>query len=70
MDAGDLNGALAKVEEARELRPSDDTFLFRLASLNFDLKRYSIARDYAQEAVSLAPSGVALSFFAWACREP
>ena len=56
MDAGDLISALAKVEEARELRPSDDTILFRLASLNFDLKRYAIARNYAEEAVSLAPS--------------
>ena len=56
VDSGDLNGALARVEEARELRPSDDTILFRLASLNFDLRRYTLAREYAQEAISLAPS--------------
>ena len=56
VDSGDLCGALARREEARELRPSDHTVLFRLASLNYDLERYDVARDYAQEAVALTPS--------------
>ena len=44
------------MEEARELRPSDDRLLFRLASLHYDLQRYDLAQSYAQEAISLAPS--------------
>jgi len=44
------------MEEARELRPSDDRLLFRLASLQYDLKRYDLAQGYAQEAIALAPS--------------
>ena len=44
------------MEEARELRPSDDRILFRLASVQYDLQRYDPARNYAQEAISLAPS--------------
>ena len=56
VSSGDLRGAVARMEEARELRPSDDQVLFRLASLHFDLKRYDVARNYAQEAISLAPS--------------
>jgi Flp pilus assembly protein TadD len=56
VDSGDLTNALACMEQARDLQPSDDTILFRLGSLNFDLKRYDLARNYAQEAVALAPS--------------
>jgi tetratricopeptide (TPR) repeat protein len=56
VDAGDLQTAAARMEEARELRPSDDRILFRLASVYFDLQRYELARNYAQEAISLAPS--------------
>jgi tetratricopeptide (TPR) repeat protein len=56
VNSGDLHGAMARMEEARELRPEDDQVLFRLASLSFDLKRYDAARNYAQEAISLAPS--------------
>ena len=33
VDAGNLHLATARMEEARELRPSDDRLLFRLASL-------------------------------------
>lgn len=54
--AGDLHGAVARMEEARELSPADDRILFRLASLHFDLQQYDLARNYAQEAISLAPS--------------
>jgi tetratricopeptide (TPR) repeat protein len=56
VDAGNLHLAAARMEEARELRPSDDRLLFRLASLQYDLKRYDLAQGYAQEAVALAPS--------------
>ena len=56
VDSGDLESALARMEAARELRPSDATILFRLASLNYDLSRYPLARQYAQEAIALTPS--------------
>lgn len=56
VDAGDLHLATARMEEARELWPSDDRLLFRLASLYYDLQRYDSAEAFAQEAISLAPS--------------
>ncbi|MDQ2949180.1 MAG: tetratricopeptide repeat protein [Acidobacteriota bacterium] len=56
VDAADLSSALRLMEEARELRPSDEVVLFRLASLHYDLKHYDLARNYAQEAISLAPT--------------
>jgi tetratricopeptide (TPR) repeat protein len=56
VDSGDLPGALARMEQARDLRPQDDTILFRLASLNYDLAHYDKARDAIQEAIALAPS--------------
>lgn len=56
VNSGDLQAAAARMEEARELRPSDDRILFRLASVHYDLQRYDLARNYAQEAISLAPS--------------
>ncbi|MCX6626994.1 MAG: tetratricopeptide repeat protein, partial [Candidatus Solibacter sp.] len=39
VDSGDLEAAAARVDEARELRPSDDLILFRLAGLHYDLGR-------------------------------
>jgi tetratricopeptide (TPR) repeat protein len=56
VEAGDLQTAAARLEEARELRPADDRILFRLASLQYDLKRFDRAEAYAQEALALAPS--------------
>jgi tetratricopeptide (TPR) repeat protein len=56
VNAGDLNAALTKLEEARELRAGDATLLFRLAGLHFDLQQFEVARNYVQEAISLAPS--------------
>jgi tetratricopeptide (TPR) repeat protein len=56
VDGGNLHLAAARLEEARELRPSDDRLLFRLASLHYDLHRYDLAQSYVQEAISLAPS--------------
>ncbi len=56
VDAADLSSALRLMEEARELRPSDEVVLFRLASLHYDLKHYDRARTYAQQAISLAPT--------------
>src|SRR5437867_3380290 len=35
VDSGDLQAAVARMEEARELRPSDDRILFRLASVHY-----------------------------------
>jgi tetratricopeptide (TPR) repeat protein len=56
VESGDLRAAAATLEEARVLRPADDKVLFRLAGLHFDLKQMDLARNYAQEAISLAPS--------------
>ncbi|MDQ6678062.1 MAG: tetratricopeptide repeat protein [Acidobacteriota bacterium] len=56
VDAGDLPAAASRLEQARELRPADDALLFRLASVYYDLQKYAIARNYAEEAISLAPS--------------
>jgi tetratricopeptide (TPR) repeat protein len=56
VDAGDLQGALTQMKEARDLRPQDDGVLFRLASLCYDLARYDQGRDAIEEAVALAPS--------------
>jgi tetratricopeptide (TPR) repeat protein len=55
IDSGDLNTAAARLEAARELN-SSEALLFRLASVNYDLKRYDAARNYAEEAISLSPS--------------
>jgi tetratricopeptide (TPR) repeat protein len=56
VDAGNLEEAAARLEAARELRSSDDRILFRLAGLHYDLMRDDTARNYAEEAISLAPS--------------
>lgn len=56
VSSGDLNGAAARLEQARELHPSDDALLFRLAGVHFDLRQYDKARGYAEEAISLAPA--------------
>jgi len=56
VESGNLAAAVARMEEARELRPSDALILFRLGSLHYDLGRYDLARNFAQEALSLAPS--------------
>jgi tetratricopeptide (TPR) repeat protein len=56
VEGGRLEDAAARLEAARELRPSDDAILFRLAGLYFDLTRDDAARNYAEEAISLAPS--------------
>ena len=56
VDAGNLAGAVALLEQARGLQPADDALLFRLASVYYDLHEYAAARNYAEEAISLAPS--------------
>ena len=56
VDAGDLNAAASRLEQAREIQPGNDGILFRLASVHYDLQKYASAREYAEEAVSLAPS--------------
>jgi len=56
VEAGNLHLAAARLEEARTLRPADDRLLFRLASLYFDLGRNDLARNFAQEAIAMAPS--------------
>lgn len=56
VEAGDLQTALVSVEQARDLRPQDDTILFRVASLHYDLAHYDKARSAIEEALALAPS--------------
>ncbi|HEY9431419.1 MAG TPA: tetratricopeptide repeat protein [Blastocatellia bacterium] len=56
LQKGDLENAAARLELAREAKPGDATLLFRLAGLNFDLKRYDAAREYVQAAISIAPA--------------
>jgi len=56
IDSNDLQTAVAKMELARELQPANYLVLFRLASLYYDFRQYDLARNYAQEALSLAPS--------------
>ncbi|MBO0725010.1 MAG: tetratricopeptide repeat protein [Blastocatellia bacterium] len=55
LQTGDLESAAARLEMARDVKPGDATLLFRLAGLNFDLRRYDAAREYAQAAISLSP---------------
>lgn len=56
LGAGDLPGASGRMKQANELCPHDETILFRLASLAYDLENYKEARDSVQEAIGLAPS--------------
>ena len=56
LQAGDLESAANRLEQAREALPGDVTLLFRLAGLNFDLQRYNAAREYAQAAISISPA--------------
>ena len=60
VEQGNLRLALARMEEARELRPSDDRLLFRLASVYYDLRQYDLAQGYAQEALFAGAVRVAL----------
>ncbi len=56
MEGGDLPAAASRLEQAREIQPSNDGILFRLASVHYDMQKFGIARNYAEEAVNLAPS--------------
>ncbi len=56
LQAGDLESAAARLELAREAKPNDATLLFRLAGLNFDLRRNDVAREYVQAAISISPA--------------
>ena len=56
LQAGDLESAAARLELAREAKPDDATLLFRLAGLNFDLRRNDVAREYVQAAISISPA--------------
>jgi tetratricopeptide (TPR) repeat protein len=56
VDSGDLNGALARMEEAHRLLPVDDKTLFRMAGLEYDLHKYDAARIHIEAALRIAPS--------------
>ena len=56
LQSGDLDNAAKRLESAREARPGDATLLFRLAGLNFDLRRFDLAREYVQAAISINPA--------------
>jgi len=54
--AGDLAGAIALLERARELHRGDAQILFRLAGLYYDVQQYAMARRLIQEAMAVAPA--------------
>ena len=56
LQSGDFEKAVERLELAREAKPGDATLLFRLAGLNFDLRRYDVAREYVQAAISISPA--------------
>jgi tetratricopeptide (TPR) repeat protein len=56
LSAGDLARASELVEKSHTLNPSNPETVFRLASLQFDLRRYDVARQYARQATEMAPS--------------
>lgn len=56
MQSGDLQGAVNRLDQAREARPGDHTLLFRLAGLQFDLGQYGMARESVQAAIAISPS--------------
>jgi tetratricopeptide (TPR) repeat protein len=53
---GRLNTAADEFEQARQLRPKDDTVLYQLAAVYFDLGRYDSAAESVQAAIQIAPS--------------
>jgi len=54
--AGKLQDAVANLQRAQFLQPTNDHILFRLASVEYDLKDYSSARSNVQQAIQIAPS--------------
>jgi len=56
VQSGDLPAALDRMRKARDLRPQDDSILFRLASLDYDLGNYDEARDAMETAIAFAPT--------------
>ena len=54
--AGRLNAAVDELEQAQRLRPQDDSILYQLAALCFDLRQYLRAEEYVTRAISIAPS--------------
>ena len=56
VDEGKLSGAIALLEKAYHLDPTNPQLLFRLASLYYDTKHYETARQYVRAALDLAPS--------------
>ncbi|MDQ2776264.1 MAG: tetratricopeptide repeat protein [Acidobacteriota bacterium] len=54
--AGDLNGAVAALERARELDSDNPSILFRLAGVYFENHQYDNAQVSIREAIRLAPS--------------
>ncbi len=56
VDAGDLPGAVALLEKARDLDPKNAPVLFRLAGLYFENHQYDNAQASIRDAIKLAPS--------------
>ena len=56
VEAGDLKGAVAILQQAVALATPDDHLLFRLAGLQYDLKQYEPATENVEKAIALAPT--------------
>jgi tetratricopeptide (TPR) repeat protein len=56
VDGGDLAGAIALLEQAREKDPNSAPLLFRLAGLYFEKQEYEPAQASINKAVALAPA--------------
>jgi superkiller protein 3 len=55
VDRGDLVQALRLLEEAHSLQPDSGDILFRMAGLQYDLRRYAAARGSVMEAIRRTP---------------
>ncbi|MDQ2712213.1 MAG: tetratricopeptide repeat protein [Acidobacteriota bacterium] len=56
VDAGDLPGAIALLEKARDLDQNNAPVLFRVAGLYFENHQYDRAQASIRDAIKLAPS--------------
>lgn len=57
-DAGDKEGAIAKLNEALQVEPNDALVHGMLAKLHADLSQYEPAIEHARKVVELEPNDV------------
>jgi len=51
-----LRDAVGRLQKAQSAQPANHHVLFRLASVQYDLKNYLSARSSVQQAIQIAPS--------------